>query len=244
MKWEGTRERKVVKIPSLPWFVQIATQVWSMQAAQAGFQEFTQNVWSEIIFCKETKTRYSKPTSWCKDTVYTVFFFPCNKMSAMAIPIPILSTWKLIMGWDLSAVAPPRFQLSGHHFTFSSSPWLGAGIHIFQQPHNIVLQVFKPKLKIPKKNYFREVSILNRSANNEAKVIWGDGKLLWYRWKAPGSATAVLVGGRGGWEKCGCLFRKRTRKLHVSESLGHTALSRDTNHTLLRNRIKHCQLNQ
>lgn len=145
---------------------------------------------------------------------------------------------------ELSAVAPPRLQMSGSHFPFSSLPWLGAGIHTFQQPHHIVLQVFKPKLKIPKKNYFREVSILNRSANNEEKVILGDEKLLWYRWKASNSATAVLVGGRGGWRKCGCLFGKGTRKLHVSESLGHTALSRDPNHTFLHNRIKHCPLNQ
>lgn len=34
------------------------TEVWSIQAAEVipVFQEFTQNVWSEIIFCKETKS--------------------------------------------------------------------------------------------------------------------------------------------------------------------------------------------
>lgn len=149
---------------------------------------------------------------------------------------------------ELSAAAPPRFQLSGPHFSSSLSPWLGAGIYTFQPPHHIVLQVFKPKLKGPKKNcYFREVSVLNRSTNNEEKLILGDKKLLWYKWKESNSASVVLLGVEEGRENVDASLgneMKWTRKLHVSESSGHTALSRDTNHTSLYNRIKHCPLNK
>lgn len=37
-------------------------------------------------------------------------------------------------------------------------------------------------------------SILNRSANNEEKLILDDKKLLWYKWKETNSAIETLFG--------------------------------------------------
>lgn len=63
----------------LPWSVQKAnTQVWSIHLAYTGFQGFTQNVLSEIIFCTEAKSGAEDTEN--QNTAYAVvFFFPAIK---------------------------------------------------------------------------------------------------------------------------------------------------------------------
>lgn len=109
----------------LPWSMQKAnTQVWSIQLPYTGFQAFTQNVLSEIIFCKEAKSGAEDTENQCHDTRIQFMlwvFSPCNKMSEMASTIPTLSTRQVIMGWncvllplpDSSCLVPT--SLSPHH---------------------------------------------------------------------------------------------------------------------------------
>lgn len=86
----------------LPWSMQKDnTQVRSIQLAYTGFQEFTHNVLSEIIFCKEAKSGAEDTENQCHDTriQFTLWVFsPCNKMSETASTIPTLNTRQVITG--------------------------------------------------------------------------------------------------------------------------------------------------
>lgn len=137
MKREGTTERLVVTIPSFlglckePALRCGPSRLYRLDSRNL-LRMFSQK--SYLVNLHDARI------------VYAVFFFSCNKMSETATPIPILSTWKAIMGWNSVLLPFPgssclaltflyahhpdlelEFLLSNHHITyffkFSNQNW-------------------------------------------------------------------------------------------------------------------------
>lgn len=149
-KGEVTRERLVVKISFLPWSVQRTnTQVWSSLGC-IDLIPGTYSIQLETTFYKETKSGAEDTKKKLHDA-RTQFMLHSSPPLQYNVRNGSSDSYSQHMegnyGVERSAAAPPRFQLSGPHFSLFIILTWSRNLYFPAATSNSSW----PKLKVPKK---------------------------------------------------------------------------------------------